>query len=78
MPTAPKPANDHEASASPAPDPAGKADWDDVLEASWESFPASDPPAWISRRPERASDGAGSPPSQGATRRDTGARKKPS
>ncbi len=35
------------------------AEWDDVSEASWESFPASDPPAWINRVHDSASAGDG-------------------
>jgi len=56
MPTRPKLASDHKAVVSPAPDPVGKAYWDDVLKASWESFLASDPLARIGRRPECVSD----------------------
>ena len=45
-------------SARPPPTPAlnrDESEWDEVAESSWESFPASDPPAWAGRGSPRLS-----------------------
>lgn len=54
-PNTPAADKDRPSPNSSSADKDGNAEWDDVSEASWESFLASDPPAWISRVHDRAS-----------------------
>ena len=39
--------------ASPPDD--NESEWDEIAESSWESFPASDPPAWAGQGSPRLS-----------------------